>query len=189
MESLRGALKKCGLYDMGWEGSRFTWSNEHGDSTFIKERLDRGVANVEWINMFNKAKVEVMVARTSDHKPILISCWKDCKRSNNESQRMFRYEMAWGSDEECKQRVKEEWSKDVGQCINLKEIQNCLQKSQVVLSKWCRLKASENEKKIREKTAVLKELQNDEGQHNVNDVKILQREVGELLAKESEMWR
>jgi hypothetical protein len=42
------ALMKCGLSDFGFKGSRFTWTNCHQDGSFIKERLDRAIANAKW---------------------------------------------------------------------------------------------------------------------------------------------
>lgn len=45
MEMFRRALEDGRLADFGWRGNKFTWCNGHGDETFIKERLDRAVAN------------------------------------------------------------------------------------------------------------------------------------------------
>jgi hypothetical protein len=33
-------------------GSKFTWCNNREDNNFIKERLDRVVANLEWYDIF-----------------------------------------------------------------------------------------------------------------------------------------
>jgi hypothetical protein len=45
MVLFRNVLEDCGLSDLGFLGSKFTWSNGHHDDTFMKERLDRAVAN------------------------------------------------------------------------------------------------------------------------------------------------
>lgn len=47
-------------------------SNRHGDATFTKERLDRVVANQAWAEMCTNMKVEVLAARSSDHKPLIL---------------------------------------------------------------------------------------------------------------------
>lgn len=47
MEKFISALDKCDLYDIGWKGYKFAWSNRHRDFTFTKERLDHVVANQE----------------------------------------------------------------------------------------------------------------------------------------------
>lgn len=38
-------LESYNLFDMGWSGSYFTWSNNHSDESLTKDRLDRVVAN------------------------------------------------------------------------------------------------------------------------------------------------
>ncbi|KAF5459757.1 hypothetical protein F2P56_019677 [Juglans regia] len=52
MEDFRLALLDCGLMDIGFEGSKFTWSNKREGAKFTKCRLDRALANVEWLNLF-----------------------------------------------------------------------------------------------------------------------------------------
>lgn len=48
-------------------------SNKHEDKTFIKERLDRAVANAKWLEIYQDSVVEVLAARSSEHKPILLN--------------------------------------------------------------------------------------------------------------------
>jgi hypothetical protein len=43
------------------------------DDSFTKERLERALANMEWFSRFQSVMVKTLVARTSDHSPILIS--------------------------------------------------------------------------------------------------------------------
>jgi hypothetical protein len=72
MGQFRNALEVCGLADLGHKGSRYTWNNGQTGSGFIKERLDRALANKERCVMHNSVEVQVLAARTSDHKPILV---------------------------------------------------------------------------------------------------------------------
>jgi hypothetical protein len=39
------ALINCHLSDLGFTGSKFTWTNCRQDGSFIKEQLDRAIAN------------------------------------------------------------------------------------------------------------------------------------------------
>jgi hypothetical protein len=48
MTAFRQALESCDLFDLGYRGPKFTWCSFWNDGDFIKERLDRGVANSEW---------------------------------------------------------------------------------------------------------------------------------------------
>lgn len=40
MGKFRTVQEKCGLSDLGYKGSKFTWTNCRHDESFIKERLD-----------------------------------------------------------------------------------------------------------------------------------------------------
>ena len=57
---------------MGYKGPKFTWSNCREGGEFIKERLDRVVANKDWCALFEKAEVLVGTALCSDHAPIFL---------------------------------------------------------------------------------------------------------------------
>jgi hypothetical protein len=48
MNAFRQALEDCDLTDLGYRGPKFTWCNFREEENFIKERLDRGVANSVW---------------------------------------------------------------------------------------------------------------------------------------------
>lgn len=47
MDKFRAALDECDLDDLGFKGDMFTWRNHsHRREKYIRERLDRAVANV-----------------------------------------------------------------------------------------------------------------------------------------------
>lgn len=48
MEKFRDTLTSCGLCDLGFKGSWFTWNNGGDHAGFTKERLDRVLAKKEW---------------------------------------------------------------------------------------------------------------------------------------------
>jgi hypothetical protein len=53
MDMFREALEDCGLEDLGYTCDLFTWRNYHHNvDCYIRERLDRAVANTEWRNLF-----------------------------------------------------------------------------------------------------------------------------------------
>jgi hypothetical protein len=47
MDQFRNALVNCKLTDLGFIGSKYTWTNCRSADNFVKERLDRVVANSE----------------------------------------------------------------------------------------------------------------------------------------------
>ncbi|KAF5450043.1 hypothetical protein F2P56_030424, partial [Juglans regia] len=108
MKNFRNALEEGGLSDLGWKGDKFTWSNRHGDESFTKERLDRVVANKKWIEAQKEVSAENLVARSSDHRPVLLS-FSQFNKSFYWSHRVFKYEAWWASETDCKKVVKEGW--------------------------------------------------------------------------------
>lgn len=41
MDKFRLTLEWCDLHNLEWNRDKFTWSNNHGNGTSTKERLDR----------------------------------------------------------------------------------------------------------------------------------------------------
>ncbi|KAL6174695.1 hypothetical protein ACLB2K_051341 [Fragaria x ananassa] len=61
-------VKECGLHSLPYEGCKFTW--ERGN---VKQRLDRGLATVEWKRIFPSHRmVHSTHGGISDHIPIVI---------------------------------------------------------------------------------------------------------------------
>jgi hypothetical protein len=72
MRNFQQALEECELMDSGFSGPKYTWSNCWEEMEFIKEWLDRGVANQAWRDLFPEAALVVELALGSDHLPILV---------------------------------------------------------------------------------------------------------------------
>lgn len=49
IEDFQNAIDLNGLFDVGWKGQKFTWSNRHRDKIFTKERLNKSIANHRWL--------------------------------------------------------------------------------------------------------------------------------------------
>ncbi|KAF5481359.1 hypothetical protein F2P56_002016 [Juglans regia] len=130
MGRFREALEMGGLFDLGWKGDKYTWSNKHGDETFTKERLDRAVANIRWKRMFKEGWVEVLAARCSDHRPILLYV-NQTFSSERKRKRLFRYEAKWSLEEDCEEVIKRVWQvRTMGRDIE-KDLQLLLEDSRV----------------------------------------------------------
>lgn len=57
MEGFRDCLFDCGLIDLGFVGQRFIWCNGSIGEQRTLVRLDRIVANENWLALFPEAKV------------------------------------------------------------------------------------------------------------------------------------
>ena len=66
------ALDHCDFVDLGFSGLTFTWHGRHWGE-LIWERLDRGVANFEWLAQFPIGRVRHLSCFTSNHKLILLT--------------------------------------------------------------------------------------------------------------------
>jgi hypothetical protein len=58
MQKIHSALEDCDIHDLGFVGDPFTWRNNHHEAArFIKERLDRAIANSAWRDLFPFVRV------------------------------------------------------------------------------------------------------------------------------------
>ncbi|KAK5802172.1 hypothetical protein PVK06_029755 [Gossypium arboreum] len=71
-----GSLGDCNLNDLDYVGRWYTWKRGNFYDTNIRERLDRGVATLSWINNFPIYQVEQLSHSFSDHCPILLDTMK-----------------------------------------------------------------------------------------------------------------
>ena len=73
MLKFRKALEECDLHDLGFVGDAFTWRNHHLWATsYVKEWLDRAVANSAWRDHFPLVHVINGDPQHSDHRPIIV---------------------------------------------------------------------------------------------------------------------
>lgn len=71
MELYAETMNNCNLVDLGFNGSKYTWTNKRIVRP-IFERLDRGWVNPEWICTFPNSSIWHLPRITSDHCPILL---------------------------------------------------------------------------------------------------------------------
>jgi hypothetical protein len=105
------ALEACHLGDLRFSGPRFTWNNRRMDGSFTRERLDRAVANPEWCSIFPKVSVQVLAARTSSHRPLVVT-FNDSELERLYYRRSFKFEAWWANDFECSNVINSTWNVD-----------------------------------------------------------------------------
>ncbi|KAA3489871.1 reverse transcriptase [Gossypium australe] len=86
MDAFRKILDDCELADLGFSGQWCTWERGRLVSNNIRERLDRGVANTSWWELFPNFEVCHLQHSFSDHCPLVVNTNRNGDRSNNEQQ-------------------------------------------------------------------------------------------------------
>ncbi|XP_042969000.1 uncharacterized protein LOC122301671 [Carya illinoinensis] len=188
MELFREVFQEGNLYDLGWQGDKYTWGNLDGDETFTKERLDRAVSNPVWIEVYKEVWVEMMVASTSDHKPLLVHL-KEYKVLEGGIRKAFKYEANWALDEEFELILKKAWKHEVFERHRSSKMVELLNRSKEVLQKWSKQLRKGRKNEIEERTNLLQRLQAVEDRYNVIEIKRVKEEVSLMLEKDDLRWR
>lgn len=71
----RQCLNTCGLEDLGYEGSIFTWWNGRDQDSIILKRLDKVLGKQKILDLFLKIKVKHLIRNRSDHCPLALECY------------------------------------------------------------------------------------------------------------------
>ncbi|XP_073359581.1 uncharacterized protein [Aegilops tauschii subsp. strangulata] len=122
MDAFRDALDTCGLTDIGYVGSGWTFEKKVSGGTYTRVRLDRGVANPAWSLTFPSAVLEHKNAATSNHLPLYVQYVHEepCRRAP----KSFKYELAWERDPGLTPLVENAWTS--GQTDSVQEISDKL---------------------------------------------------------------
>lgn len=105
--AFRQTLSECGLVDLGFDGTEFTWFSTRLGG--IKERLDRAVANSDWQVLFPESHLLHLEPSRSDHLPILLSLRRSPCRTTRPSA-FFRFESMWTQHEDCESVIADAWA-------------------------------------------------------------------------------
>ncbi|KAJ8765399.1 hypothetical protein K2173_012096 [Erythroxylum novogranatense] len=180
MEGFRQTLSSCSLYDLGADGSLFTWENRRNESALVRERLDRAVATTAWSSSFWMARVSTLQTESSDHLPIFLSLGVQLKKYVS---KRFIFENAWAMEEECRQRIK--WGWLTGSLVSIQDrLRNCSRDLQI----WANSKKEGFQLKI----AQLKQQMASLRMHNTLDLgalKAIERQYGALLLQHELYWK
>lgn len=107
---LKGFMQQVGAIDLSFNGRKYTQINKQQASTNIRWRLDKAIANSEWLNLLPKARVQHLPWEELDHVPLLISTGEE-----DEIYKMpFRFLHAWVTNISSFWVVKEVWDKEPG---------------------------------------------------------------------------
>lgn len=129
---LKAFMDEVGTMDLGFKGYKFTWDNGREGSAKIKERLDRAVANSDWISLYPSELIEHLRTENSDHMPILIQT----TAMENKGIRPFKFLEAWTTDDSSNSVIQEGWNGDTRGGMAEHKIKRALTHTSKALSKW-----------------------------------------------------
>ncbi|XP_015168633.1 uncharacterized protein [Solanum tuberosum] len=65
-------IEDCGLLDLGYNGSHFTWCNQRTEEARVWKRLDRAMVNDQWLENMPQSTISHLPFVGSDHCPLLL---------------------------------------------------------------------------------------------------------------------
>ncbi|XP_060170305.1 uncharacterized protein LOC132601217 [Lycium barbarum] len=118
------------LTEVAWKGEYFTWSNKQQDTSRVYSRLDRVMANDEWMLQFGHLVVEYRLPFISDHSPLGLTI----NVPDNRVKTPFKFFNVWAQHDTFMPLVRANWHRrrNCNQLqniwLNLKGLRNHLKK-------------------------------------------------------------
>lgn len=96
-------IQQTSLSNLGYVGSKYTWSNNRLRGSTIVERLDRALGSNDWISQFF-SKVDHLHRTCSDHAPLLLTLSSLGSQGSS-----FRFLNVWATHHQFQEIVVESW--------------------------------------------------------------------------------
>ncbi|OMO71257.1 reverse transcriptase [Corchorus capsularis] len=132
LQNFRTVVEFCQLLEVPSQGQQFTWSGIR-DGEIIKEKLDRCLVNLDWLEQYPRTQVWNLPAIGSDHSPLVINTVVGDKKGA----KLFKFEAIWLEKEDCKRIIGEGWNKEVDGSRAYKVVCK-LKRCRELLKEWCR---------------------------------------------------
>jgi hypothetical protein len=174
-----------GLVDLGFVGNPFTWCNNRKGLDTIKERLDRGLAFIDWIHLHPEFSLLHILATHSNHHPISLNT----NLSSACLSRPFRFEEFWTKDPTCGLVIDAAWSSQIigspALCLVRK-----LTQTKTALKWWNKIHFGNIQEKIKSTLAKIDLIQQATPcSNNFLIESQLKKDLEDLLVKEEILWR
>lgn len=148
MDWFKRVINLCAFHDWGFMGSPFTWSKNNGVEGKIHVRLDRALANNNWLTKFLRTKLHYIAMSTSDHH-LLVLCFLIAKSQSWGGGKLFRFEEMWLQDPRCDEVVQEAWQEGLCKQGGV-QFENYMESCRARLVSWNKLEFGHVGRKIAE---------------------------------------
>jgi len=188
MSLFQSALRDCNLWDLGFKGQKYTWSNGRDGRDLTLERLDRAMANMEWSRLYNVVEVEILPRYCSDHSPLIItfdpaSCkpWKKRMR--------FHFEAGWMKHVDHKKMVRKAWRIKNPTVDKWAVLKAKLDSCRNLFKRWARISDNKEKLNIKKVEEDLHKVQKEGDPENTESEKALKENLDLLVEVEDLKWR
>ena len=66
------AVDDCSFLDLGFSGLKFTWCKKRFEGNLVYARLNHGLYNLEWLDLFPYSKMSQIPFGFSDHMALVV---------------------------------------------------------------------------------------------------------------------
>jgi hypothetical protein len=133
MEGFRDTVQYCGFVDLGYKGLPYTWDNRREGSQNVKVRLDRGLADEAWLDLFSESSVTHVQLTESDQCALVLHVLRSGRLQGGRIGKFFRYENMWQRHHLYIDMVTKGWN---GGCRSLEDVSASLSHLQATLARW-----------------------------------------------------
>ena len=148
MEDFQAALEGCNLFDLGFQGYKFTWKNKRPSAANTRERLDRAIVNHEWKEKFSASTLIHGLSHASNHALIFLHIRTHCDFRGG-GPHGFRFEESWLMWDECEEVVTDSWVHSGGEVTGLGATVEKIKSRGVDLLAWGSSKTAPNTDEIK----------------------------------------
>lgn len=187
IQGFRDAVDICGLVDLGFKGTKWTYEKKVTGGSYTRVCLDRALGSVEWCEQFPNAVVEHLTAATSDHSPILLHLAPTTPGKKGE--KLFRYEVMWDKHAELKSTIPSAWEPN-GSNLTASDVRAKLEALVNNLGNWSKTAFGSVRGEIRGLNKDLEQMWSGALRAGPShaEIKVNDRQI-ELYMREELMWR
>lgn len=135
LDGFRDALDICGLTDLGFSGSPWTFEKKVTGGSYTGVRLDRAVADPSWCVLFSVAQIAHEAAACSDHVALVLNFSEELRTKKGTCP--LKYELMWETHSELKTLMEQGWKKN-DSCTLVSELHDKLKSLTGDLASWDR---------------------------------------------------